>query len=95
MLDHHALEDVRDVLASISGVFEKVERLFPLDDHDRIALLVEETTDGLLMDAVRFVLEAIDLDGVIDETLVLFQGVEREADASMASITSSKERARP
>ena len=64
VLDHDALEDVGDVLAAIGGVLEEVERLLPLDHDDRIALVVEQPADRLLVDAVGFVLEPVDLDRV-------------------------------
>ena len=43
-------------------------------------LVVEQPADGLLVDAVGFVFEAVDLDGVRDQALVLLERVEREAD---------------
>src|SRR3954462_13023915 len=59
-----ALDDVGDVLAAIGGLLEEIERFLPLDDDDRIAFLVEQPDDRLLMDAVGFVLEPIDFDAV-------------------------------
>ena len=42
VLDDDAFDDVGDVLAAIGGLLEEIERLLPLDDDDRIGLLVEE-----------------------------------------------------
>ena len=69
VLDHDAFEDVGDVLAAVGRLFEEVERFLPLHDHDRIALVVEQPADRLLMDAVGFVLEPVDLDGVAEDAL--------------------------
>jgi len=80
VLDHHALEHVGNVLAPIRGVFEKIERLFPLDDDNRIALVVEQEAERPLVNAVGLVLEAVDLDRVCDETLVVFKRPEGEPD---------------
>ena len=80
VLDHDALEHVRHVFAAIGGVFEEVERLLPLHDDDRIALLVEQLADRLLVDAIGFVLEPVDLDGVgASSPLLLLERVERRA----------------
>ena len=64
VLDDDAFEDVGDVLAAVGGVLEEVEHLLPLHHDDRIALLVEQLADRLLVDAVGFVLEPVDLDRV-------------------------------
>ena len=64
VLDHDALEDVGDVLAAVGRVLEEVERLLPLHHDDRIALFVEQPADRLLVDAIGFVLEPVDLDRV-------------------------------
>src|SRR5215207_7792600 len=42
VLHDHAFHDVGDVLAAVRGLLEKVEDLLPLDDRDRIALLLEQ-----------------------------------------------------
>ena len=115
--------DVGDVLAPIGGVLEEVEDLLPLDDHDRIALLLEERPDGALVDAIGLVLEPVDLDGAFGDAGSPLERLDRHhdllgrdahepgelarvrphrsirysrtiaADASIASITSSSDRA--
>ncbi len=69
VLDDDAFEQIGDVLASIGCRFEEVQDLFPLDDDDRIALLVEERDDRVLVHAVGFALELIDARGQFDDTL--------------------------
>ena len=71
VFDHDALDHVGDVLAPIAGVFEEVERFLPLDDRERIALLFEQLADGLVVHAVGFVLQPVDLDRVGHQALVL------------------------
>ena len=66
-------EQIRDVLASIGRRLEEVQDLFPLDDDDRIALLVEEGDDRILMDAVGFTLELIDARGEFHDALCLLE----------------------
>src|SRR5262245_29266565 len=80
VLDYHAFEKVRHVLAPIGRGFQEVECFLPLDDRDRVALVLEETGDRLLVNAVGFVLEAIDLDRIGDDTLALLESLERLPD---------------
>ena len=77
VLDDYALEHVRDVLAPVRRVLEKVQDLLPLDDGDRVALLFEEAADGGLMRAVGFVLEAVDLDRRLGHADLLLERLQR------------------
>ena len=43
-------------------------------------LVVEQPADRLLVDAVRLVLETVDLDRVAEDAFVLLEGIEREPD---------------
>src|SRR6476619_3327141 len=79
VLDDDALENVRDVLAAIGSALEKVERFFPLDDAQRIAFFVEPAHDRLVVDAVRFVFEGVELDRVDDDAPALFRRGQPEA----------------
>ena len=49
VLHDDAFEHVGDVLAAVGGVLEQVEDLLPLHDDDRVALLVEQSADGVLV----------------------------------------------
>ena len=62
VLDDDAFEHVGDVLAAIGRGLEEVEDLLPLDDRDRVLLLLEQPPDGGLVRAIGFVLEPVDLD---------------------------------
>src|SRR4249919_3135658 len=64
VLDHNAFNDVGDVFASVRDLLEHVEQLFPFDDHDRIALAIEELPYGVMIGAVRLVFETVDFDGM-------------------------------
>ena len=61
MLDDDAFEQVGDVLAAVGRGFEEVEDLLPLDDGDRVALVVEQLDDRVLVAAIGLVLELLDL----------------------------------
>ena len=63
---------LRDVLAAVGGGFEEVEDLLPLDDDDRIAFLVEERDDGVLVHAVGFAFELIDARGEFERRPACF-----------------------
>ena len=80
MFDDHALEQIRDVLTSVGGGFEEVQDLFPLDDDDGIAFLVEERDDGVLVHAIGFAFELIDACGEFPDTLLLLEYSQRFAE---------------
>src|SRR5450830_718459 len=60
-LQDDLLENVRDVLAAVRGLFENLVDLFPFHERDRILFRLEEVSDGNAVQAVGFVLEAVDL----------------------------------
>src|SRR5581483_10564051 len=60
VLDDDAFEQVGDVLAAVGRGLEEVEDLLPLDHRDRIALVVEQLDDRILVDAVGLVFELAD-----------------------------------
>src|SRR5262245_17181347 len=62
VLEDHALDDVRHVLAAIRGALEVLVDLFPLDDRDRVLLFLEQARDRAAQDRVGLVLEAVDVD---------------------------------
>ena len=73
MFHDDVFEEVGHVLTAVGGVLEQVEDLLPLHDRDRIALFVEELSDGFLMNAVGFVLETVDLDGAFEDAAVFLE----------------------
>src|ERR1017187_9293115 len=60
-LQDDLLENVRDVLAAVRGLFENLVDLLPFHERDRILFRLEEVSDGNAVQAVGFVLEAVDL----------------------------------
>src|ERR1019366_6993372 len=60
-LQDDLLENVRDVLAAVRGLFENLVDLLPFHELDRILFRLEEVSDGNAVQAVGFVLEAVDL----------------------------------
>ena len=90
VLDDHAFEQIADVLAAVGRRLEEVEDLLPLDDGDRIALLVEERDDGVLVDAVGLALELVDARGQLEDAVPsLERGVSASVMRSVASQTMS------
>src|SRR5687768_17595959 len=58
------LEDVRDVFALVGRLLELVEQFLELHERDRILLVLKQLPDGLLVYAIRFIFEPVDLDDV-------------------------------
>src|SRR5687767_6955424 len=78
VLDDDAFEQIADVLAAVRGCLEEVEDLLPLDHRDRVALLVEERHDRVLVHAIRFPLELIHpRRNFKDSATTLIQGGQR------------------
>src|SRR5688572_29368672 len=63
VLHRDAIEHVADVLAAVGGRLQMPVELLPLDDLDRVLLVVEQRDDRLLVDDIAFVLQPIDLRG--------------------------------
>src|SRR6188472_902548 len=80
VLHDDAFEDVGHVLASVGGLLEEVQNLFPLDDDDGVLLVFEERLHGGLVGPVGLVLETVDLDGALGDALPLFEGLHRADD---------------
>src|ERR1700687_1290802 len=57
-LQDDLLENVRDVLAAIRGLFENLVDLLPFHERDRILFCLEELSDGNAVQTVVFVLAA-------------------------------------
>jgi hypothetical protein len=57
VLHDDTIEHVGNVLAEVGRILEKIQDLLPLDDRDRVALLLEQPPDGGLVRPVGFVLE--------------------------------------
>src|SRR4051812_38724888 len=73
VLEDHALDDVRDVLAAIRGTLEVLVDLFPLDDRDRVLLFLEQAGDRAPKDRVALVLEAVDVDADLERRLGILE----------------------
>ena len=61
--------------------FQHVVELFPLDDHDRVLLDLEQAAHRLLVDPVRFVLEPVDFHGMRVDRLLAGQRGQRRVQA--------------
>src|SRR5437867_12023554 len=64
-LEYDPLDHVRHVLTPVGDDLHRLVDLFPLDDLDGIAGLVEEGREAVAQQVVGAVLQAIDLDGVL------------------------------
>ena len=70
ILHDHILKRVRDVFAVISRLFQQLVDLFQLHDADGVFLVREQVADRLADDIVSDILDAIDLDAVINDLAV-------------------------
>src|SRR5688572_33216640 len=57
-----ALDDVRDVLATIDRRFKFLVNLFPLNHRQRVGRIVKELGDRGVINIVAFVFETMNLD---------------------------------
>src|SRR5260370_36344240 len=64
-LEDDAFDDVGDVFAFVDGGFDDFKDFFPLDDLDRILLLIEELGDEGAAEAVTVVFVAVDFDRML------------------------------
>ena len=64
LLEGDALEHVRDALASVDRLLERLEDVLPADHDHRVDAVREELRDGGAADLVGLVLEPVDLDQV-------------------------------
>ena len=94
MFDDDPFEQIRDVLASIGRRLEEVEDLFPLDNHNRIPLLVEEGDDGILCTRSAS-LELIDPRGQLPDVVALSSTARASARRSVESEMISVSRRAP
>src|SRR3712207_9466114 len=62
VLDDDGLDDVGGLLAAVDGGFELVVDVLPADDADGVGRALEEVADGLVVEVVAFVFEAVYLD---------------------------------
>src|SRR5512135_3731416 len=65
MFEDDAFEDIGDVFGAIRGVFEELVNVFPLDDVDRIVLIVDEPAEGVAVLPVDAVFQPVHLDAVL------------------------------
>mgnify|MGYP000698387804 CR=1 FL=1 len=59
MFQHDPFENVGHVFTSIGPRLERFVNLFPLNDGDRVGLLLKQAGDGITRDAVRFILQTV------------------------------------
>src|SRR4030095_2251658 len=69
VFDDDAFEQIGDVFTAVGGGYEEVEDLRHLDYRNRIALLIEELDDGVLMDAVCLMFELLDTSGHFEDAV--------------------------
>src|SRR5204862_3592687 len=69
-LEDDPFDHVRDVLAAVGDDLHRLVDLFPLDDLDGIALLVEERGQAVAQEVVRAVLEPVHFHRVLVEPRV-------------------------
>src|SRR5262245_63320096 len=82
VFDDNAFEQIGDVFTPVRGRLEEVENLLPLDDRDRVAFLIEELDDGVLMDAIGLVFELLDAGSRFEDAVVAaFKSVQCVRDA--------------
>ena len=56
MLNDHALNNIRHILAAVDGGFQLLVNLFPLENKQRVAVVVEEFGHGGVIDIIAFIL---------------------------------------
>src|ERR1035438_7032277 len=66
-LEHDGLEHVGYVFRFVAGFLEDFQEFFQLDQRDGVEFTVEQAPDGFAADFVRLVLQAIDLDAVVQK----------------------------
>src|SRR5580700_1888941 len=67
LLDEDRLERVRDVLALVDGLLDRLVDLLPLHDLERVGLALEQLADRRAQRVVAGVLQAVDLDAVVHD----------------------------
>src|SRR5512145_2459750 len=65
ILERHAFQDVGRVLGAVGRGLERLVDLLPLEDRDRILLVLEQVSDRVAADAVRLVLQGVHLDAML------------------------------
>ena len=73
MFDDHAFDDVGDIFAAIDGVFEFLVHVFPLNHFQWIAILVEESANRTLINIIAFILQPVQLNQALRDTLGFLQ----------------------
>src|SRR4030095_9650543 len=81
VFDDDAFEQIGDVFAAVGGGLEEVEDLLPLDYRNRVALLIEELDDGVLMAAVCLMFELLDGSGHLEDTAAPLESLQCLRDA--------------
>ena len=77
LLERDPLEDVRDPLAGVDRLLERLEDVLPADHDHRVDAVREQLRDGGAADLVGLVLEPVDLDQVPAEVHPVAQLVQR------------------
>src|SRR5262245_45597200 len=81
VLDDDTLQEISYVFAAIGGGFQEVEDLLPLDHDDRVALLVEERDDRVLVHAIGLAFQLIDTRRQFDDPFTFLERAKRLGDA--------------
>ena len=88
-----AFENVGHVLATVRGILEEIQYLFPLDDGDGVAFLLEQATERCLVYAIGFVLQPVDLHRGLGDSLLSPERLQGDNDLirrGLASLASSR-----
>src|SRR5512143_3429674 len=91
ILERHAFQDVGGVLGTVGRGLERLVDLLPLEDGDRVLLVLEEVRDRVAADAVRLVLQG----GHLDAMLVYLAHLRGEAGEAPVELAGGREDQEP
>ena len=66
MLDSYILKRVRDIFAVVRRLFEELVNLLQLQEYDRVFLIQKEVAHGIAHELIRYFLQPVDLNEVLD-----------------------------
>src|SRR5882762_7524183 len=73
MLDDHTFDNICYLLTAIDGFFKFLVNVFPLDDLERVASLMEQGAYSSLINVVAFIFEAVQLDEALSHAFWFLQ----------------------